>query len=205
MWRYRELLPVGDGPVRYPVPVGGTPLLPAPALRQRLGAPRLWIKDETRNPTASNKDRATALVIEDGLRRGSPPDLGRVVVDVQAGPRELRPAVVPAAARAGPVDHHSGRRPPGERGRHQAQQRRRHRVLRPMARVPQPGATARSPSLRISACQGRIQAVLAHHTSHVPGSMDHHDGCATLAASLPCCPAGLESRYDRRDQPKTEA
>jgi threonine synthase len=71
MWRYRELLPVpDDGPVRYPVPVGGTPLLPAPALRQTLGTPRLWIKDETRSPTASNKDRATALVIEDGLRRG---------------------------------------------------------------------------------------------------------------------------------------
>jgi threonine synthase len=70
MWRYRELLGVPDGPVRYPVPVGGTPLLSAPALRQRLGTTRLWIKDETRNPTASNKDRATALVIEDGLRRG---------------------------------------------------------------------------------------------------------------------------------------
>jgi threonine synthase len=70
MWRYRELLPVPDGPVRYPVPIGGTPLLPAPALRQTLGTPRLWIKDETRNPSASNKDRATALVIEDGLRRG---------------------------------------------------------------------------------------------------------------------------------------
>jgi threonine synthase len=70
MWRYRELLPVADGPVRYPVPIGGTPLLPAPALRQTLGTPRLWIKDETRNPSASNKDRATALVIEDGLRRG---------------------------------------------------------------------------------------------------------------------------------------
>jgi threonine synthase len=70
MWRYRELLPVPGGPVRYPVPVGGTPLLSGPALRQRLGTPRLWIKDETRNPTASNKDRATALVIEDGLRRG---------------------------------------------------------------------------------------------------------------------------------------
>ena len=40
MWRYRELLPVADGPVRYPVPVGGTPLLPAPALRRRLGTPR---------------------------------------------------------------------------------------------------------------------------------------------------------------------
>ena len=70
MWRYRDLLPVPDGPVRYPVPVGGTPLLPVPPLRQALDAPRLWVKDETRNPTASNKDRATALVIEDGLRRG---------------------------------------------------------------------------------------------------------------------------------------
>jgi threonine synthase len=70
MWRYRKLLPVPDGPVRYPVPVGGTPLLPVPALRRMLGMPRLWVKDETRSPSASNKDRATALVIEDGLRRG---------------------------------------------------------------------------------------------------------------------------------------
>jgi threonine synthase len=70
MWRYRALLPIPDDPVRYPVPVGGTPLLPVPALRQALGMPRLWVKDETRNPSASNKDRATALVIEDGLRRG---------------------------------------------------------------------------------------------------------------------------------------
>ncbi|MBP2328604.1 threonine synthase [Kibdelosporangium banguiense] len=69
MWRYRQLLPIGDGPVRYPVPIGGTPLLPAPALRQTLGMPHLWLKDETRNPSASNKDRATALVLEDGLRR----------------------------------------------------------------------------------------------------------------------------------------
>jgi threonine synthase len=70
MWRYRDLLPIPDGEVRYPLPIGGTPLLPAPALRQTLGTPRLWLKDETRNPTTSNKDRATALVIEDGLRRG---------------------------------------------------------------------------------------------------------------------------------------
>jgi threonine synthase len=70
MWRYRKLLPVPEGPVRYPVPIGGTPLLPVPALRRALGMPRLWIKDETRSPSASNKDRATALVIEDGLRRG---------------------------------------------------------------------------------------------------------------------------------------
>ena len=70
MWRYRRLLPVPDGPVRYPLPVGGTPLLPVPALRRASDMPHLWIKDETRSPTASNKDRATALVIEGGLRRG---------------------------------------------------------------------------------------------------------------------------------------
>jgi len=70
IWRYRRLLPLPDGPVKYPLPIGGTPLLSAPALRQPTGTPRLWIKDETRSPSASNKDRATALVIEDGLRRG---------------------------------------------------------------------------------------------------------------------------------------
>lgn len=70
MWRYRALLPVAEGPVRYPLPVGGTPLLAVPALRGALGVAGLWVKDETRGPTASNKDRATALVIEDGLRHG---------------------------------------------------------------------------------------------------------------------------------------
>jgi threonine synthase len=70
MWRYRTLLPLGNGPIRYPMPVGGTPLLRVPRLRAELGMPRLWIKDETTGLTGSNKDRATALVIEDGLRRG---------------------------------------------------------------------------------------------------------------------------------------
>ena len=67
MWRY---LRTPGEPVRYPLPVGGTPLLPVPALRRELRMPRLWVKDtETRGPTAS-KDRATALVLEDGLTRG---------------------------------------------------------------------------------------------------------------------------------------
>jgi threonine synthase len=70
MWRYRDLLPVPDGPVRYPVPVGGTPLLRVPALHRAGGLRDLWVKDETRNPTGCTKDRATALVIEEGLRRG---------------------------------------------------------------------------------------------------------------------------------------
>lgn len=71
MWRYRSLLPLDGGPIRYPLPIGGTPLIGAPSLRTDTGLPWLWIKDETRGPSASNKDRATALVIEMGLRSGA--------------------------------------------------------------------------------------------------------------------------------------
>lgn len=68
LWRYRPLLPLGDGPIHYPLSVGGTPLVASPALRERLGLPQLWLKDETRGPTGSNKDRASALVLELALR-----------------------------------------------------------------------------------------------------------------------------------------
>ncbi len=45
------------------MPVGGTPLLPVPRLRAALGMPRLWVKDDTRNPSGSSKDRASLLVV----------------------------------------------------------------------------------------------------------------------------------------------
>lgn len=44
-------------------PVGGTPLLPVPGLRKRLGMPRLFVKDDSRNPSGSTKDRASLLVV----------------------------------------------------------------------------------------------------------------------------------------------
>lgn len=71
MWRYRALLPIEDGEIRYPLPVGGTPLIAPRRLRERLGVPGLWLKDETRSPSGSNKDRATALVLEQALRSGA--------------------------------------------------------------------------------------------------------------------------------------
>ena len=71
LWRYRRLLPLSEGTIQYPLTVGDTPLYPAFGLRVKLGMPQLWIKDETRGPTGSNKDRATALVIEHGLRTGA--------------------------------------------------------------------------------------------------------------------------------------
>jgi threonine synthase len=70
MWRFRELLPLDDGVISYPLEVGATPLIAASVLRTLLKQPRLWLKDETRGPTGSNKDRATALVLEQALRAG---------------------------------------------------------------------------------------------------------------------------------------
>jgi threonine synthase len=65
MWRYLPLLPVGDPghegtPLRA---VGWTPLFAPARLRQSLGLPHLWLKDDGRNPTASFKDRASAVVV----------------------------------------------------------------------------------------------------------------------------------------------
>jgi len=58
-----EMLPLGPDDVLPPLQVGATPLLPVPGLRQALGLPHLWVKDDTRNPSGSTKDRASALVV----------------------------------------------------------------------------------------------------------------------------------------------
>ena len=60
IWRYAELLPV-DAPPARGLPVGSTPLLPADRLGAELGLDRLLIKDDTRNPTLSFKDRAVSV------------------------------------------------------------------------------------------------------------------------------------------------
>lgn len=65
LWRYLPLLPVedpgGEGtPLRF---AGWTPLYAPPALTKDLGLVHFWMKDEGRNPTASFKDRASAVVV----------------------------------------------------------------------------------------------------------------------------------------------
>ena len=60
IWRYLELLPVSGAPARG-LPVGSTPLLPGERIGSALGIDRLWIKDDTRNPTLSFKDRVVAV------------------------------------------------------------------------------------------------------------------------------------------------
>jgi threonine synthase len=69
MWRYLPLLPVDAGKIECLVPgtvlasVGWTPLYPAPRLATGLGLCHLWVKDDGRQPTASLKDRASAVAI----------------------------------------------------------------------------------------------------------------------------------------------
>ncbi len=60
IWRFAELLPVET------VPTDGLRVGPSPARRgaptgRRLGLERLWVKDDSRNPTLSFKDRVVAV------------------------------------------------------------------------------------------------------------------------------------------------
>src|SRR6185503_13112262 len=69
VWRYAELLPLPAGARVPPVPVGWTPITPAPRLAQWAGVGSLRIKDEGRNPTASFKDRASVVGVARALHR----------------------------------------------------------------------------------------------------------------------------------------
>ncbi|MCX8116587.1 MAG: threonine synthase [Desulfobacterota bacterium] len=63
LWRYRPLLPVAISQPVPPLQVGWTPLYFAPRLANPLGLHHLWVKDETRQPTGSLKDRASAIAL----------------------------------------------------------------------------------------------------------------------------------------------
>jgi len=67
--RYRALLPVSYSLIGIPaLAIGGTPLYPVKRLRSHLGMGNLWLKDDSRNPSASLKDRASiiAVMLADG-------------------------------------------------------------------------------------------------------------------------------------------
>ena len=63
IWRYKPLLPVNPEAVVPPLRVGWTPIYPAPRLAAALGLKHLWVKDDGRQPTASFKDRASAIAV----------------------------------------------------------------------------------------------------------------------------------------------
>ena len=63
MWRYRELMPLFDGEEPLTLGEGWTPLVHAKRLGQELGIPRLFVKDESLNPTNSFKARGLSAAV----------------------------------------------------------------------------------------------------------------------------------------------
>jgi threonine synthase len=67
---YRSYLPVSAATPVVSLHEGGTPLLPAVRLSERVGA-RVWLKFEGANPTGSFKDRGMTVAISKALEEGA--------------------------------------------------------------------------------------------------------------------------------------
>src|SRR5437667_9917707 len=92
LWRYAPLLPVADP--RGHFAVGWTPLVEAPRLGAAIGVARLFLKDDSRNPSLSFKDRPVAVALARALEL----ELDTIAC---ASTGNLAGAVAAAAARNG--------------------------------------------------------------------------------------------------------
>ena len=74
MWRWRELMPLQRDAVPVSLGEGDTPLIRCDRLAQRLGAGKLWLKNDAQMPTGSFKDRGFSLTVSVaaalGVQRG---------------------------------------------------------------------------------------------------------------------------------------
>ncbi|MDA3646552.1 threonine synthase [Saccharopolyspora indica] len=95
IWRYKQLLPVPSNVEEHPnTDPGCTRLIRADNLAKALGVKRIWIKDDTGNPTHSFKDRVVAVALAAAREFGF-----KVLACPSTG--NLANAVAAAAARAG--------------------------------------------------------------------------------------------------------
>lgn len=69
MW-YRQLAPLAADAELPALNIGGTPLYDAPRLAEAVGLRQVWVKDDGRNPSASFKDRASAMVVAHAHAQG---------------------------------------------------------------------------------------------------------------------------------------
>jgi threonine synthase len=80
LWRYREVLPVKNDENVVSLGEGWTPLLPATNLGKQIGIDKLYIKDESQNPTQSFKARgmsaAVSMAKELGAQKLAVPSAG---------------------------------------------------------------------------------------------------------------------------------
>jgi len=71
MWRYREILPVEETTPDTPLRVGWSPLYEEKRLASQFGIKALYVKDDGQNPTASLKDRASAMAVAKAWEAGA--------------------------------------------------------------------------------------------------------------------------------------
>ena len=71
MWRYQELLPGRNAEDIVSLGEGFTPLIRAKRLASRFGLKKLWIKDESVNPTGSFKARGLSVAVTMARALGS--------------------------------------------------------------------------------------------------------------------------------------
>ena len=71
IFRYAPLLPVEKPGAPFPLRVGGTPLYKATRLGELAGLSNLYLKDDTGNPSASIKDRASAIALQRAAEVGA--------------------------------------------------------------------------------------------------------------------------------------
>lgn len=93
LWRYADLLPV-EGDPAVDLGTGCTPLVRADRLAVELGLGEVWIKNDTRNPTNSFKDRVVSVALSQALAFGF-----KVAACASTG--NLANSVAAHAARAG--------------------------------------------------------------------------------------------------------
>jgi threonine synthase len=70
IWQFEKILPVKKNSYRTSLKVGGTPLYEFKGLAESLGCSNLYVKFDGSNPTASYKDRASAIAVTKALEKG---------------------------------------------------------------------------------------------------------------------------------------
>ena len=71
MWRYRELMPLFDGEAPVTLGEGWTPLIHATRIGADLGLSRVFVKDESLNPTNSFKARGLSAAVTRAAQLGA--------------------------------------------------------------------------------------------------------------------------------------
>jgi threonine synthase len=94
IWRFRKILPIEDTSEFVSLGEGNTPLLEDQKVGEEIGLKKLYLKDETRNPTGSFKDRPISVAISQAKKEKK-----RVIIISSSG--NAAAAAAAYAARSG--------------------------------------------------------------------------------------------------------